>query len=279
MISAATLAVSIVTFRPDAAWLARTLDSLTAALGAAHAAGLLSRARVFLVDNGPDGASGALTELAARHCAADGGWLAAEVLSGHGNIGYGRGNNLAFAKAGEVDFLLVLNPDVEIAAEAIRNALGFLAVNPTCGMVTPVATAPDGAPLFLVKNYPHVWVLAARGFAPEFLRRMLQRRLDLYDRADRPYDSVLTDARIVSGCFMLVRRKLFERMAGFDPAFFLYFEDFDLSYRLSQLAVVARIPDCRVVHAGGQASRKGIDHVRMFVRSAIHFFNKHGWRW
>jgi GT2 family glycosyltransferase len=274
----AVLTVGLVVFQPDVSWLKRTLDSLAAALQQAKDSGALERAEVVLVDNGaagPTSPQGALLS-----ALADGRlpWLDTRVLAGHGNVGYGRANNLAFAGA-PADYLLVLNPDVEIAAEAIDSALKFLAVNPACGMVTPVATAPDGSPLFLVKNYPHLWVLAVRGFAPDSLKRMLQRRLAIYDRAERPYDSVLTDARIASGCFMLIRRALFERLRGFDESFFLYFEDFDLSYRLSQISAIVRLPECRIVHAGGQASQKGGRHVRMFMRSAARFFGKHGWRW
>jgi hypothetical protein len=167
---------------------------------------------------------------------------------------------------------------VEIDTPALTEAIRFMAHEQACVMVTPVATSPDGTPQYLVKNYPRVSVLAMRGFAPAWLKRALQRRLDEYDRADRPYDSPLTDARIVSGCFMLMRRSAFERAGGFDERFFLYFEDFDLSLRMSELGAIVRLPASRIVHAGGQASRKGIRHIGLFARSAVRFFGKHGWR-
>jgi GT2 family glycosyltransferase len=247
----------------------------------AGSAGLLdiSGSTIILADNGERADTSRLDAIVRTECSTMCPEVKFQTLSGHGNVGYGRANNLAFASAQSSDMVLVLNPDVDIAEDALTVGLDFLAREPACVMVTPVAVSPDMTPQYLVKNYPRVFVLAIRGFAPAALKGALQRRLDEYDRADRPFDSPLIDARIVSGCFMLIRRVAFERIHGFDEQFFLYFEDFDLSLRLSNLGAIARLPDCRIVHAGGNASSKGIRHVGMFVRSALRFFNKHGWRW
>lgn len=276
-----TLTVALVVYRPDLEWLRRTSTSLCAAILHAGSAGLLdiSGSTIILADNGERADTSRLDAIVRTECSTMCPEVKFQTLSGHGNVGYGRANNLAFASAQSSDMVLVLNPDVDIAEDALTVGLDFLAREPACVMVTPVAVSPDMTPQYLVKNYPRVFVLAIRGFAPAALKGALQRRLDEYDRADRPFDSPLIDARIVSGCFMLIRRVAFERIHGFDEQFFLYFEDFDLSLRLSNLGAIARLPDCRIVHAGGNASSKGIRHVGMFVRSALRFFNKHGWRW
>lgn len=276
---APTLTVSIVVYHSDDSWLQKTLHSLEAALLLAQATGTLGKAHVMLVDNGATGATSHWANILRAQFCDDPANIESTLLAGHGNVGYGRANNLALRQTARTDYVLALNPDVELAVDSIAAGITFLQRDRACGMVTPVATAPDGAPSFLVKQYPSVWVLAVRGFAPAFFRRWCQRRLDLYERADRPFDSPLTDAKFVSGCFMLMRTSAFERAKGFDESFFLYFEDFDLSYRISQFAAVVRLPECRIVHAGGGASRKGRTHVTLFVKSALHFFRKHGWRW
>jgi hypothetical protein len=277
--SAGTLAVSVVIFHPDQAWLETTLESLATALDFARESGLLERAHVFLVDNAANGSSSRWTATLDTHFADRAEWLQRHTVAGQGNVGYGAANNLAFKQATEANYLLVLNPDVRLERAAIASAIAFLTLDSGCGMVTPVANAPDGAPLFLVKNYPRVWVLAVRGFAPVWFKDLLRRRLDVYERADRPYDSPLADVMLASGCFLMIRRSVFERAGGFDPAYFMYFEDFDLSYRISRFAGIARVPECRIVHAGGSAGSKGWAHTRMFMRSAFRFFNMHGWRW
>jgi GT2 family glycosyltransferase len=68
-----------------------------------------------------------------------------------------------------------------------------------------------------------------------------------------------------------------DAVEGFDPRYFLYFEDFDLSLRLSKVAPIAYVPAVRIVHHGGHAAAKGFAHIRWFATSARRFFSMHGW--
>ena len=82
------------------------------------------------------------------------------------------------------DYQLVLNPDVELAGDALANAIRWLDANPDVGALAPAVTRPDGTPDFLCKRYPAVFDLFLRGFAPEFVRRCFRKRLDRYDMRD-----------------------------------------------------------------------------------------------
>ena len=77
---------------------------------------------------------------------------------------------------------------------------------------------------------------------------------------------------------MLVRTPLLRKLGGFDPRFFMYFEDYDLSLRIGREAKVAYDPRARIVHHGGAAARKGWRHVGWFIASACRFFTRHGWK-
>ncbi len=134
--------------------------------------------------------------------------------------------------------------------------------NPDVGVLAPAVFAPDGAREFLCKRYPAVLDLLLRGFAPAFMRRLFCKRLDRYEMRD----SIAAGAQVspvpmMSGCFMLLRRKAVDATGGFDPQYFLYFEDFDWSVRLNRVTGSAYVPAVRVVHHGGGASRKGLRHV------------------
>jgi GT2 family glycosyltransferase len=273
--SSLTLSVSIVVYFSDPAWLTTTLETLVAALAHARHAGAMRRAKICLVDNQ---AANAVSPYSAQLDAAckELGWIEMITVAGQGNIGYGRANNLAIARCTDADFHLVLNPDVKLEPDAITNALRYLQQHEACAMVTPVATAADGQPLYLAKRFPDFFTLALRGFAPAWIRRRFRARLDAYERRETPFDAGLTDVKIASGCFMLMRRPALAQAQGFDPAFFLYFEDFDLSYRLAKQASIARVADVRIVHAGGRAAAKGWRHVWLFVQSASRFRRKHG---
>jgi len=265
---------TIVTFHPDAALFARAAGSLAAAVGRARDAGVISESHVFIVDNG-DASSADVARHAVKVLEESG--ITVELVTGHGNVGYGRANNLVLPRL-DSEFHLVMNPDVELDHEALVAALRALEGDPSIGLVAPDACGAKGERQYLCKRYPSVWVLFLRGFAPAILRRAFSRSLDRYEMRDvlgsQPYSPV----PLASGCFMVVRTTLFRRLGGFDPRFFMYFEDYDLSLRVGREAKVAFVPSARIVHHGGEASRKGPRHVSWFVRSAWRFFATHGWK-
>ena len=265
---------TIVTFRPDVPLLERTLESLAAAVRHARAAGLVAEATVFVVDNGPPEAL-PIIESALHAFTADAGGI--ELVHGHGNVGYGRANNLVLPRL-RSDLHLVANPDVELERDALTAAIEALNSDARLGVIAPAVRGPDGARQYLCKRYPSVWVLFLRGFAPRFLRRRYAAALDHYEMRDVAPEEPFAPVPLASGCFMLMRTALFARLGGFDPRFFMYFEDFDLSLRAGREATVAYVPAARIVHHGGEASRKGPRHVAWFLRSAWRFFSIHGWK-
>jgi len=269
----AVLTVSVVSHGDDVGMLPRTLESLARA--AEFSGPVRQGIRLVLVDNGPEDAarSAALAAVVRR-------WPGAvAVISGQGNVGYGRGHNLAIQR-GDSTYHLVLNPDVEIAPNALAQAVAFLEEHPACGLLAPAVRDGHGELQYLCKRRPTVLDLLLRGFAPGRVRERFRARLDRYEMRDLINDrDIVWDPPIVSGCFMLFRAEVLKALGGFDPRYFLYFEDFDLSLRTARLARVAYVPAVRIVHHGGGAARKGFAHVRMFVASAAKFFSRHGWRW
>lgn len=263
------LSVGLVTYRPHMQMLADALSSLHVAVQLAQHAGLLGDTRLVIIDNGNDEGLLALAHQT--------GWPDAELISGHGNVGFGSGHNLALNE--DVgDLHLVLNPDIDLEPEAMVNALRFMNSHPECGILSPVIRDKNGAWAYLCKRYPSVLDLFLRGFMPGAVKKLFARRLARYEMADFSNADVLWDPPIVSGCFMLCRSELLRKLAGFDPRYFLYFEDFDLSLRAAKHARIAAVSAVRVTHYGGDASRKGWRHIRMFGASAWRFFSTHGWR-
>ncbi|MDT8407941.1 MAG: glycosyltransferase, partial [Methylococcales bacterium] len=131
---------------------------------------------------------------------------------------------------------------------------------------------------YLTKRYPSIWVLFLRGFAPDWLKHRFYKKLADYECQDR--NETQTQVEIASGCFMLLRRSAWRAVQGFDPDFFMYFEDFDLSLRLRQKGWgIAFTPTVRIQHHGGHSARKGLRHIGYFLVSAGRFFNRHGWKW
>jgi len=265
-----TLSVSVVVYRPDLAMLDRMFETLA---GALHHIVPVQRTRLYLIDNGGPGELIGVPEAALLP------EFMLETLAGHGNVGYGRGHNLAIDRA-QSRYHLVLNPDIELEEDGLAKALSFLDARPDAGLLTPFIHDESGEQQFLCRRFPTVLDLFARGFLPPSLRRLFAKRLAHYEMRDVIDDqTIVWDPPIVSGCFMLFRTDVLKRLSGFDPRYFLYFEDYDLSLRTHKIARVAYVPAVRVLHHGGGAARKGWTHVKLFVSSAFKFFGRFGWKW
>lgn len=274
LLTPARLSVAIVAYRTDADTLSRCLASLSKSAQRARDSGALSAVDLFLIDNGAP-AHPSIDARALAQWPADLG--APHVKSGHGNVGYGCANNLVLAELGS-DLHVVMNPDVELDAGAIAAMISTFETHPEAGLVAPAVFGPDGARQYLCKRYPSLWVLFLRGFAPRFLQGAFRGSLERYEMRDAIAEKYVTGVTLASGCFMAVRTALFRKLGGFDPGYFMYFEDYDLSMRLAREAQIAYQPSARIVHGGGDASGKGLRHVLWFTRSAGRFFSRHGWK-
>lgn len=275
--SAARLSVAIVLFDSPLPLLLQVLDDLERAVQWARRDGLLDAAAVTVVDNGAGAGAGPDSETAQALAV----WAGSHTLAltyrpQPSNEGFGAGHNVAFRDAAS-DYHLVLNPDVELAPEALARGLDLLAREPDIALLSPYVAGPDGRQQFLCKRYPSVLVLLVRGLLP-VLRPLFAARLDHYEMRGACSTGEPVDVEIASGCFMLVRTAALRAAGGFDEGFFLYFEDFDLSLRLREQGRLVFCPQMRIVHHGGFAARKGWRHIRYFLSSGVRFFNRYGWR-
>jgi GT2 family glycosyltransferase len=271
------VSISIVSYDSPSQQLATAISSLGKAIEKLAPAGEGAAYSLTLVDNSESGAvdtaalSAPLAKLEALGCSY-------RLIAGHGNVGYGAGQNLAFASAHHAIHVF-MNPDVELDSQSLTVGLDYLADNPDVAMVSPHALDDAGNKQFLCKRYPTVFDFFLRGFMPASVRRLFDERLARFEMRELSDSEPSKDIPIISGCFMLCRSALIEKAAGFDPDYFLYFEDFDLSLRVGELASLAYLPAMRIRHGGGGSARKGARHIKMFLQSARRFFSSHGWRW
>ena len=194
------------------------------------------------------------------------------------NLGYGKGHNIAIFLS-ESDFHLVLNPDVLLEAPSIANALEYMAANGHVGIISPMGHDSFSRPLYLCKRYPSLLVLFLRGFCPPFIRGKFKESLEDYEMRELyqpPFEA--HEVTVASGCFMFARTDVLKKIHGFSERFFLYFEDFDLSLRVSKVSEVHFVPTVEIIHHGGNSAKKGPKHIVMFFSSALKFFLKNGWR-
>jgi N-acetylglucosaminyl-diphospho-decaprenol L-rhamnosyltransferase len=248
--ASAVSAVSVVavTYSPGPA-LSEFLDSLTAASSAP--------VPVVLADNGStDGAP----ERAAER-------PGVRVLATGGNLGYGRAANLGVA-ATDTEWVVVSNPDVVWRPGALDELLKAAARWPRAGAVGPLIRTERGEVYPSARELPSL----GQGIGHALLSTVWpgNRWTRRYRREQPPVERA---AGWLSGSCLLLRRAAFDSVHGFDPHYFMYFEDVDLGERLAAagwLNVYA--PSAEIVHTGSHAT--GQNKQAMFVehhRSAYRY--------
>jgi GT2 family glycosyltransferase len=271
------VSVSMVTFNSSFDLLARTIDGLSRALCHAREQGMAVHLQLLVVDNtSHPGKKAGVRELVLAEAGDK--FDALEFWHSGWNIGYGAAHNQALARA-DSDYHLVMNPDVELAEDALLVGTRYLNENSDVAMISPLATNASGQNQYLCKHYPSVLVFALRAFAPSFLQNWFRDYLYSYELRDRCGDQAVVDVPLVSGCCMYARTSTLRQVTGFSGHFFMYFEDFDLSLRLHSLGRLVYLPQMHIVHHGGYSARKGWRHITMFARSGWKFFSRHGWCW
>ncbi len=274
-VAPASLSVGVVVYHSDPRLLSETLASLGAAVARAREGGELGEVAVTVVDNGS--LDPKAVDLVVASALPPDQEIEVAIRRGHGNVGYGRGHNIAIAPSTKT-FHLILNPDAVLEPAALAESIHFLQANPEVGLLAPDVRGSAGERQYLCRRYPSVLVFLLRGFAPPWIKGRFTGLLDRYELRDRMDAEVVRDVPIASGCFMFVRRDVLAAVGGFSPDYFLYFEDYDLSMRIRRTSQIAYVSRVRIVHHGGEAAKKGKTHVRLFLGSALRFFRTHGWK-
>ena len=178
------------------------------------------------------------------------------------NIGFGRANNLAMARA-EADVFALVNPDTELPSDALQRALEVFERHPDAGIVGVSLANADGTPQPSRFAFPDLLNLLVESLG---LHRLLV-GVGFGSTSLAPErDGVESPAAWVSGACMLVTRSVFERTGGFDERLFLYGEELDWCWRARAAGfAIWHTSRTRVLHHGG-ASGAG-ERGSLFVRN------------
>jgi len=230
---------------------AADVPPLLASLAPACAAG----AELVVVDNASTDDTAALV----RRLAPD-----AQLLANAVNRGFAAGANQGLAASAR-PFVLFLNPDAILEAEALPRALAYLARMPAVGIVGCRTLNADGSPQPTVDRFHSVRGLIAEalGGGHGLVRGMV------------PAASGIVDW--VYGSFLLGRRSALAAVDGFDEAYEMYGEDLDLCHRLRAAGWrTAYCAEATVVHHGNRsgAVRYGEARDVAVLRGTLRFFRR-----
>lgn len=173
------------------------------------------------------------------------------------NLGFGTGVNRGVA-ASDAPFVIVLNPDVILASDAVHCLVACLEQEPEVGIVGPRLRDSNG----------HLH--ASCGFAPrlvdEICRKFLLHLVFPLFKFRRTRPQKATEVDWVTGACFAARRDVFIKTGGLDEAIFMYYEDVDFGLRVQHEGwQVWYLPDAVGVHLGGESSKQAL--TRMLVVS------------
>lgn len=195
------------------------------------------------------------------------------LIANRENRGFPAANNQGIATA-EGRYVLLLNPDTEILADALDTLVQYMDAHPDVGLVGPQLLYPDGQVQSSRRRYP---TLATLFFESTWLESLAPRSLlRRYFVLDQPDNAVL-DVDWVTGAAMLARREAIQQVGGMDEHFFMYSEELDWCRRIKAAGWrVVYHPSAQVIHYEGKSSEQAVAarHVN-FQRSKIRYARKY----
>ena len=197
------------------------------------------------------------------------------LIENRKNLGFAASNNIALRRA-RGKYLLLINPDTIVQEDTLRVMLAFFAETPDAGLAGCKILNPDGSlQLACRRTYPTPWVAFTKTFGLSSLfpgSRLFGKYNLTFLNEDETYP---VDA--VSGSFMMVTREVLEAVGGLDESFFMYGEDLDWCYRVTQAGFkVYYVHGTKIVHYKGESTRRSdIDELKHFYGAMQLFVAKH----
>lgn len=176
--------------------------------------------------------------------------------------GFAANHNKTFQQC-HFPYFCVLNPDMEIPVNPFPPLLDALR-RTNASIVAPRVTNASGA-----------WEDSIRTFPT--LRTLFLKALGLSDGRHRVHDQTnLFYPEWVAGMFMLFSHPAFAQLKGFDPRYFLYYEDVDICVRAWKNGMKVLVcPQVAVIHHAQRASHRNFRYFCWHLSSMIRYFGKH----
>ena len=183
-----------------------------------------------------------------------------KVIPSPDNLGFGKGNNLG-AEFASGKYLFLLNPDTYLLNNAIKVLSDYLDANPKVGATGGNLFFPDESP---APSFCREFDIPQREATQARWNKILGNRLktklgsrekrSFFDEFNYSADSFRV--AYVFGADMMIRHDLFRELKGFDPVFFMYAEEEELSWRINKAGYeIVSVPEARIVHLEGAATQ------------------------
>lgn len=161
------------------------------------------------------------------------------------NLGFGRANNIGIDISSGRN-ILFLNSDTILMNNAVKIMSDFLDATSSVGACGGNLYTLNGAPnVSFRRQLPSVYD-SLNGVLLNVPNRLLFRRNQYFNYSMDPID-----VGFVCGADMMVKRNVLDKVGYFNPLFFMYYEETELSYRIKKHYKIMNIPQAKIVHLDG----------------------------
>jgi len=186
------------------------------------------------------------------------------IIENKKNLGYGKANNQAAAKA-KGKYLLLLNSDAKALKDAIPQLYTFMEANNNVQVAGGRLLNSDGSPQ--PSCGPHYSLPVILGAL--FLRGD-------YWGLTRYSGKTVKKVDWVSGACLCIERKAFEKIGGFDEEIFMYMEEVELLYRAKEKGYQTYFyPGAEFIHQGSASLKEAKKPIEQLYKGFIYFYKKH----
>ena len=181
------------------------------------------------------------------------------------NIGFSRANNIGVSLA-KGSYVLILNPDTMLTETTLSELLYFSEQQADFGAAG--AHFIDGSGKYLPeskRNFPDLKVAGAKllGYSRYYYANHIDK-------------NEIAEVDILTGAFMFIKKEVYKEVGGFDEDFFMYGEDIDLSFRISEAGFKNYyVGSTKVLHFKGESTVKDSFYFRNFYGALSIFYRKH----
>lgn len=225
---------------------------------------------IIVVENGStDGSLPMLRDFAKKHSEVT-------LVDAKANIGFGRGNNLGAQKAAG-EYLLFLNSDTLIFDNALEVVIEKIKKHPEVGAYSCRLLNADKSFQPSGGHFPTFGNVFAWQSGLDDLP-LLSSLISSFHPKRSQYDRN-HQMDWVTGAFMMVQKKVFDQVDGFDEKIFMYTEEMELCFRLAKLGYKTYYTNSpAIIHLGGASSGSYLA-LTSEIKNMLYFWQKHMPHW
>ena len=192
------------------------------------------------------------------------------LVESNENLGFGRANNLGAANA-KGGCLFLLNPDTILVNDAVTILYQHVLSTSRTGLCGGNIFDKDMLPI-----HAHDQIFPSILSELDIVFGHLYYKLRYGKNSWFNHTKTPMKVAMITGADMMIRREVWDKVSGFDPSFFMYFEDSDLCYRIREQGYdIVNVPQAEIIHLEGKSFHVSRERDQRYFNGRNCYFHKH----